>query len=388
MAKTFEEINAKIKAGEAVVVTAEEIIGIVKEKGVSEAAKKVDVVTTATFGPMCSSGAMINLGHSDPPIKIISATMNDVPVYAGLAAVDVYLGATEMSKSEGMAYGGAHVIEDLLRGRPVKLIADSHGTDCYPEKHIETYIRLEDLNEAYLYNPRNAYQNYGVAVNASNRTIYTYMGVLLPNMGNATYSTSGQLSPLLNDPRCRTIGIGSKIFLAGAEGRIAWQGTQFNTKVEVNDRGIPLGGARTLAVIGDLKSMDARWLRAAVFAKYGVSLFVGIGVPIPILDEEMLEFTAVTDDEIEATIYDYSSGTRSKPMLGRVTYAQLRSGNIDLQGKSIPTSSMSSYARAREIAATLKDRISQGAFTLQEPIEYLPAEAGFKPMAVRSEEEA
>ena len=102
--KSFEEINEKIKTGKAVIVTAEEIIDIVAEKGVKQTAKEVDVVTTGTFGPMCSSGMFINFGHSDPPIRMSKVWLNDVPAYAGIAAVDAYLGATELSESKGMDY--------------------------------------------------------------------------------------------------------------------------------------------------------------------------------------------------------------------------------------------------------------------------------------------
>ena len=150
MAKTIEEINQKIKNGSAVVLNAEEIIGYVKEKGIKKTAKEVDVVTTATFGPMCSSGAFINFGHSDPPIKMAKVWLNDVPAYAGIAAVDVYIGATELSETEGMDYGGAHVIEDIIAGKPIRLKAISHGTDCYPRKEIETFITRETVNQAYL----------------------------------------------------------------------------------------------------------------------------------------------------------------------------------------------------------------------------------------------
>jgi uncharacterized protein (DUF39 family) len=221
MAKTIEEINEKIRNGTAVVLNAEEIIGYVGENGVKKAARDIDVVTTATFGPMCSSGAFFNFGHSDPPIRMTKVWLNDVPAYAGIAAVDAYLGATELSESL-TNYGGAHVIQDLVEKKPVKLKAISYGTDCYPRREINTFINLESINQAYLFNPRNAYQNYAAAVNSSNKTIFTYMGKLMPNLGNITYSTSSQISPLLNDPYLRTIGIGTRIFLAGTEGM--WPG--------------------------------------------------------------------------------------------------------------------------------------------------------------------
>jgi len=378
MAKTFSEINKKIKKGKAVVLTAEEVIKMADEEGISRVAEKVDVVTTGTFGPMCSSGAFLNFGHSDPPVKMSEVLLNDVPAYGSLAAVDAYIGAPAISRTKGMDYGGAHVIEDLVRGKEIKLVAGSDGTDCYPGKHVESKLTLNDLNQAYLYNPRNAYQNYACATNTSQKTLFTYMGVLTPNMSNATYCSAGQLSPLLKDPYLRTIGIGTRIFIGGTAGYVAWEGTQFNTKRDRTDLGVPKGGAATLAVVGDLKGMSHNFLRACVMHKYGVSLFVGIGIPIPVLDEEMARFVCLKDSEIYTNIIDYSIGTLSKPSLGLVSYEQLRSGTIEIQGKKVPTASISSYKKAREIAQTLKEWIMAGTFTLSKPVAPLPSDREFK----------
>jgi len=384
--KTYAEINEKIKQGKAVVFTAEEIIDVVKEKGYAAAAREVDVVTTATFGPMCSSGAFLNFGHSDPPIRMAKVWLNDVPAYAGIAAVDAYIGATELSETKGMSYGGAHVIEALVRGERVELKATSYGTDCYPRKEIRTFAGLNDINQAYLFNPRNVYQNYSVAVNTSNRTIYTYMGALLPNLGNATYSTAGELSPLLNDPYYRTIGIGTRIFLGGGTGYVAWEGTQHNPNQNRDINGIPIASAGTLALIGDLKQMKREFLRAAIFDRYGVTMYVGVGIPIPILDEEMLKQTAVSNRDIKATIFDYSVPKRSKPNFGQVSYAELRSGAITINGKEVPTAPLSSLNQARKIAQILKEWISVGQFSLTEPVQSLPAESKVKPLEIREQE--
>ena len=340
--KTFEEINEKIRRKEAVVVTAEEIIRIVEEKGAAQAAKEVDVVTTATFGPMCSSGAFLNFGHADPPIRMNQIRLNDVPASGGLAAVDTYIGATEASDTRGMEYGGAHVIEDLIAGKKVHLRASSYGTDCYPRTEIDTYITKDTINEAYLYNPRNAYQNYGAATNGSDRTIYTYMGVLLPRFRNVTYSTAGELSPLLNDPYLRTIGIGTRIFLGGTQGYVAWHGTQHNPSRLRGENGVPMQNAATLAVVGDLKAMSTSYVRAATFEKYGVSMFVGIGIPIPILDEEMVRFVSVRNRDIYTFVSDYSIPSRSRPPLTKVSYEELQSGRITLNGLEVPTAPLSS----------------------------------------------
>ncbi len=387
MSKTIEEINKKIKDGKAVVLTAEEIISYAAKKGVKKTAKDIDIVTTATFGPMCSSGAFLNFGHSDPPIKMARVWLNDVPAYTGVAAVDAYIGVTELSETEVMKYGGAHVIQDLIDGKTVKLRATSYGTDCYPRREIETYLKIENLNQAYLFNPRNAYQNYAAATNSSNKTIYTYMGKLLPHFGNVTYSSAGQLSPLLNDPYYRTIGIGTRIFLGGAEGYIAWQGTQHNPGKERLANGTTVGPAGTLALIGDLKKMNSSFLKAAIFYRYGISMYIGIGIPIPVIDDEMVEFLKVRDEDIFTEIYDYSVHRRNKPSYGRVNYKQLRSGEITLKGKKIQTGSLSSYSKARDIAAILKKWISEGEFYLTNPVAPLPSEEKFNVLNVLSEEE-
>ena len=384
MTKSIAEINEKISRGQAVVVNAEEVIGLVEEKGLARAAREIDVVTTGTFGPMCSSGAYFNLGHSKPRIKAGGGhvLLNNVPAYTGVAAVDIFLGATALPDDDprnrnhpgDFSYGGGHVIEELVAGNDVKLIINAYGTDCYPRRRLETWINLKDINEAVLLNMRNAYQNYNVAVNLSDRTLYTYMGVLKPNMGNANYSTAGQLSPLFNDPYYKTIGIGTRIFLGGGIGYVTWNGTQHHPDVPRTEKGVPRRPAGTLAVTGDLKQMDSSWLVGASFIGYGATLTVGIGVPIPILSEEILTYTAVNDKEILAPIIDYAESfpQRNPDILGEATYAQLKSGKIKLQGKEVPTASLSSYFRALEIANTLKSWIQNGQFYLTDPVAPLP----------------
>ncbi len=381
--KTYGEINEKIKKGKAVVVTAEEIIGIVRKMGDVAAARKVDVVTTGTFSPMCSSGAFLNFGHTSPRIRASKVWLNDVPAYGGIAAVDCYIGATEVVEGDPLNsihpgefnYGGGHVLEDLVAGRPVRLRLESYGTDCYPARRLEKNITIHDLRDAFLFNPRNAYQNYNCAVNLSDRTIYTYMGVLRPDMANATYSTSGQLSPLFNDPYFRTIGIGTRIFLCGAQGFVVGPGTQHNPDAPRGENGVPKEGAGTLATTGNLREMDPRWLMGASILGYGVSLYVGIGVPIPILNEEMVRYTSVKDEDIYAQVYDYGVDypSGSAQSLGEVSYKELRSGKIKLHGRVIPAAPLSSYYKAREIAAILKDWIKRGEFLLGEPQQLLPS---------------
>lgn len=380
--KTIEDINRKIKQGNVVVATADEMVDIVKKIGAGKAAREIDVVTTGTFSPMCSSGAFINFGHTQPAIKASHVWLNGVPAYAGLAAVDIYIGATEPSEDDPLnrvhpgqfKYGGGHVIHDLVAGKKVDLRATSYGTDCYPNREAKKRISLADVPYAMLLNPRNCYQNYNCAINLSKKTIYTYMGVLKPNAGNANYATSGQLSPLFNDPYYLTMGLGTRIFIGGAKGYIIGPGTQHNPSAERGKNGVPLTSAGTLMVMGNLKEMDPKWIVGASMLGYGCSLAMGIGIPIPILNEDMARFTGVSDEEIFTQIIDYGNDypKGEAKSLGQVSYAELKSGTIRFNEQDIPTVPISSYVRAVEIAQILKGWIEKGEFLLTNPQEMLP----------------
>ena len=381
--KSYEQINDRIRSGEVVVVTAEEMIDIVRNHGAEEAARQVDVVTTGTFAPMCSSGAMINFGHSVPGIKAADVWINKVRAYGGLAAVDCYVGATEPCRDDPLnkvypgefSYGGGHVIQDLVAGKTLYLKAEAYGTDCYPNRSVEKKITLQELPNAVLCNPRNGYQNYNVAVNSLKRTIYTYMGTLKPKMSNANYCSAGELSPLFNDPYYKTIGLGTRIFLGGGVGYVTWNGTQHKPTVERMPNGTPVRPAGTLWVMGDLKQMSPRWLVGVSIQGYGCSLAVGLGIPIPILNEEMARYTGVSDEEIFTQVIDYGKDYPSgkSKSLAQVSYAELKSGTIQVNGESIPTVPLSSVIRAREIAETLKSWITDGRFLLGEPQMLLPS---------------
>jgi len=393
--KTYEQINRKIESGTAVVMTADEIMDYVDRKGLDAAAAEVDVVTTATFGPMCSSGCTLNFGHSQPKIRMTEAWINDVPAYTGLAAVDVFLGATQLRHADPanmdypgeFRYGGGHVIEDLVAGKTLQLFALSYGTDEYPRREIRTYFTIDDLNQAIMVNPRNCYQNYNVAINDSDTTRHTYMGQLEPNRRNANYCSAGQLSPLLNDPLYETIGIGTRIWLAGAQGHIYAEGTQHAGHCERSGNDVPMEGAGTLGLTADMKEMNAAFIRGASFRGYGVSLAVGVGIPIPILNADILKRTCVRDAEIMAPVVDYSHDYPEKTgrVLAHVSYAQLRSGEIEVEGKPVRVGSLSSYHKALEIATLLADEIRRGEFRVSEPLRKLPANRSMRPLTIRPE---
>jgi L-aspartate semialdehyde sulfurtransferase len=392
MAKTYSEINEKIASGKAVVLTAEEIIDYVDRKGATAAAREVDVVTTATFGPMCSSGCFLNFGHSAPKIRISEAWVSDVPVYCGIAAVDVYLGATQLRHNDPanmyypgeFRYGGGHVIEELVAGKKLQLFGLSYGTDDYPLREIRTMFDINDLNQAIMTNPRNCYQNYNIAVNTSDKRIYTYLGILEPRMRNMTYCSAGQLSPLLNDPHYETIGVGTSVWLSGARGMVYAEGTQHSSEVERGENGVPVEGAGTLALTGNMKEMIPEFVRGVSLPGYGVSLALGVGIPIPILNEKILLQTAVRDREIIGCVTDYSHDYPEKTgkTLARYNYEELRSGEVELNGKRVAVSALSSYYTALKVAELLKAEIQSGKFLLSEPSRLLPQNQSMKGLQI------
>jgi uncharacterized protein (DUF39 family) len=392
--RTLAEINDKIRRQRAVVWTVEELKARVTEVGVTQATQEVDVITTGTFEPMESSGAIINLGHTDPPIKIRKCWLDGVPAYAGFGAVDLYLGATQQVDYTGISdipdgeesreRGGGHVIEDLIAGKSVQLRAIGQVTDCYPRGSFDTTIARETINQFYLFNPRNLYQNFIVGVNGGDRPLFTYLGPLQPRLSNAVYSNPGAISPLLNDPDLKIVGIGSQIFLGGGLGYIAWEGTQhFPLQKRLPNR-TPVGPAATLALIGDAKQMNPKWVRGCYFKNYGPSLMLGVGVPLPVLNEDVVNNCAVQDRDIVAPIVDFSIPRRVRPTFGLVSYAQLKTGRITVDGKSVRVAPLASAFLSRQVAVELKQWIERGEFTLTEPVASIPMNRSFLPQDWRT----
>lgn len=384
--RTIAEINQKINNGTVVVWTVSELKQRVAELGVAKATQQVDVITTGTFEPMEASGAMLNLGHTDPPIKIRQCWLDGVPAYSGFGAVDLYLGASQAAETTGVneaadetirERGGGHVIEDLIAGKSVQLRAIGQVTDCYPRASFETTITRETINQFYLFNPRNLYQNFIVGVNGGDRLLYTYLGPLQPQLGNAVYANSGALSPLFNDPKLRVIGIGSRIFLGGGIGYVTWEGTQHFPLQKRLPNETPIGPAATLALIGDAKQMDPRWVRGCHFKQYGPSLMLGVGVPLPVLDEQVVAHCAVADHDLVAPVVDFSIPRRVRPTFGLVSYAQLKSGKIKIEGKTVRAAPLASLYLSGQVALELQAWIQTGKFTLTEPVAPIPTDRSF-----------
>jgi uncharacterized protein (DUF39 family) len=190
---------------------------------------------------------------------------------------------------------------------------------------------------------------------------------------------------LLNDPCYETIGVGTAVWLAGARGHVYAEGTQHAGGAPRGPNEVPTSGAGTLALTGDMQKMRSGFVRGVSLTGYGVSVALGIGVPIPVLNERVLRRACVRDRDILAPVVDYSHDypERNGRTICHVNYEQLKSGQIDVEGRAVAVGSLSSYCKALEVAHLLADEIRRGDFTLAAPLARLPLDSAVKPMVLR-----
>ena len=381
--RTIDEINDRIAKGRAVVIGVDDFKKICANEGITRAAEKVDVVTCATFSSTCGTGIMMNLGHTNPPIKFKKAYFNNVQAYTGFTSVDAYIGSDQPNEYEtiGISYGGAHVIEDLLNRKTVHFKAKGFGPGChsYPREDVETYVTIDDLNEVFFIAHRFCVQKGSAYINSSSELLGTYKGIVLPFYSNCVYTGTGELNPLVNDPDGEVIGIGTRVLLSGAQAYIIGEGTQHN----------PEKGASTTMVRCRFRDMSPKYLRADVFEYYASSLHIGLAVPIPILNLKIAKNCSIRDHEITTVIKDAADQNHwdgIKPVIRKVNYKELKSGKITLPGgKVVPCSSVSSLFMAKKMIKELINQIKNQQFYLTPCLEKLPQPPykGVKPMKIK-----
>lgn len=366
MKRSYEEINEKIKSGKVNVLTASEAKAIINDKGISYFFDKVDIVTCASFEMHTNAWLYLSFGQTDPLIYFLEVSLNNVPSYV-VGPTDIVLSCVSSSR-DNLEYSGAFVIEDLIRGKDIHLKSTGRNYDVYPNKEFDTWFNLKHVNCGRLILNQALNQNNIVACNSGEKDLNTNMGTLIGRLENSTFNSSSYLNPLINDPYLKTIGVGTKIWVGGETGFILGSGTGHNPLQKRNDHGIPIGPAVSLSCIADLTNMQAKWVRAGFLKSFGPVLYVGIGVPIPILNKEIAESIAIDDRNIHTTIVDFSIPRRAKPTFGQCAYAELRTTTVMINKKPTLAAPMSSMAIAIEITDILKESILNKDFILNEPI--------------------
>jgi len=380
--RTIDEINSKISKGKAVVIGVDEFKKICETEGVEKAAERIDVVTCATFSPTCGTGMIMNLGHTNPPIKFKEAYFNNVRAYTGFTSVDAYIGSDQPNEDNeiNINYAGAHVMEDLLNNKTVHFRGIGFGSEChsYPREEVETYITLNDINEAFFIAHRFCVQKGSGYVNSSSKTLGTYKGIVLPFFGNCVYTGTGELNPLINDIDGEVIGIGTRILLSGAQGYIIGEGTQHD----------PEKTASSTMLRCRFRDIKPEYFRAVVFENYSSSLYIGLAVPIPILNLKIAKNCAIRDYEIQTVIKDAADQEHwdgEKTVICKVNYHELKSGKIKLpNGKTVVSSSVSSIVMAKKLMRELIQQINDKKFYLTPCLERLPRSPykSLKPMKI------
>ena len=367
MIRTYEEINEKIESGKANVISAFEAKSVIKDKGVKSFLNNVDVVTCASFEMNTNASLYMSFGQTDPLIYFSEAYLNDVLAYP-TGPTDLLLSSVAFSKDKP-EYGGAHIIEDLVAGKDVHLKVSGKNLQVFPNRDFETWFKLDDLNCINLFLNQAINQNDIVATNSGDIDINSHMGTLIAHLENSTYNSSSFLNPLINDPLCKTIGVGTRVWIAGGVGYITGYGSNHNPAQRKNEYGVPVGNAVTLSAIGDLRGMKKKWIRGGYLKSFGPVLYVGVGVPIPVLNEEIVNFLAITDEHIHTTMFDFSIPRRTKPILGQCPYSELRTSTILINKKSTLSAPLSSMSGAIEICNLTKEAILEKTLFLSKPLE-------------------
>ncbi len=380
MNKTYAEINEKIKTGKAKVLTASEAKTLIKEKGLHYFTNNVDIVTFASFEMHTNALVYLSFGQTDPLIYFSEAYINNVPAYP-TGPTDLALSCIAFSE-ENPEYGGAHVLEDLIKGKDIHLKATGRNLEVFTNKEFETWFNLKNLNHGKLFLNQAIIQNNIVATNSGEKDINSPMGTLIGKLENSTFNSSSYLNPLINDPYANLIGIGTKVWIAGTTGLIVGHGSNHNPLQKRNEHGLPIGPGITLGAVADIESMNPKWVRGGFIRSYGPVLYIGIGIPLPVLNEETAKYISITDDKIHSTIVDFSIPRRTKPTFGQCTYSELRTSTVIINKKPTLSAPLSSMALAIEICNELKNTILRKNFLLSEKV--LPIDLNTEPKKLDS----
>lgn len=291
MVKTIDDINEKIRKGEAVVYTAQELKDMLRG-GERPTPQSVDVVTTGTCGIMSGTSAVftIPVAQKGSFKKARSLWLNGVPAYPGpcpnesLGVVDVIFYGTSYANNK---YGGGHLLRDLVNGDEVEVRVES-----FENKTYENTITLDDFHFSRLITTRSCFRNYVSFLNNRNEsfdTIFSVTGLKGPNK-EISISGCGEINPLENDPALNVVGSGTKILLNGGVGYVMGQGTR-SSREKPN-----------LMAWGEMKGMDPQYM-GGFKTSATPEVISSLAIPIP-FTEQTMDHLFVTDEQAKLPVAD------------------------------------------------------------------------------------
>jgi putative methanogenesis marker 16 metalloprotein len=298
--RTIREINEKLEKGDAVVMTSVDFKEEVR-RGHKFKVGEVDVVTCATRGIMSGTAAMFVVPVTGPGVfaRAEKIWLNGIPGTPGpapnerLGVVDVLIHGTGHSKYNPMGYGGGHLFKDLLEGKEVHVEMES-----IEGRYYESHFKLKDLDFARFYTFRNSFMNYMSFANFKDMPSYLNTGRsifaprFIPRARGASFSGSGGLSPLENDKKYRTLRAGMKVLLNNAPAVLVGAGTRAKPE------------KANMSIVADMFQMDPL-LMGGFKTSYGLEIITTVAIPIPLLDQEIIDGIAeALDENIPAPVAD------------------------------------------------------------------------------------
>lgn len=295
--KSIAAINARLAAGEAVVMTAMELKNRVRA-GERFTPEDVDVVTTATRAVMSGTAAMLSIPVGKEKNSIDDLRLNDVPCLSAFAPADgvvpVVLNGTEESGDNHGRYGGGHVLRDLVEGKDVEAVWRQRG------KRRSRKITLDEMPAARLFTLRNSYQNYMGFTNVKDAAAYRnnpysiFACRPIPPLAGFATSGSGELNPGENDSGKLVMRPGIRILVNGAEGTLIGYGTRASAE------------QACFSTTADIKRMDPQYM-GGFRTSCGVEVCNSLAVAFPVVSQEILDnMTACRDETTAHKVGDFA----------------------------------------------------------------------------------
>ncbi|MFM2079635.1 MAG: hypothetical protein RLZZ219_317 [Cyanobacteriota bacterium] len=370
-ARSEAELVERQRRGDLQVRTAAEYRALVAAAGLEEAYRRTDVVVAADAEFTDQASLLLHLGPSDPPIRVRRFRLGAVEGIGGHGNTDLMV---------PIGQGGAAALSDLLAGESLPLILSGEPTRQQPRLELETRLDLEAIGAGRLLLHRGISENGVVAVSSRDGSVSTPWGTVLGPLTTALHSCGGAGSIGLTMPGLSLLGPGSPLLVAGSIGWVSGAGSGHQPQPRRQASGHALSPGAAAAVEVDLHGLDRRWLRAWRMAGGGSGLLVAIAAPVPLINGVVARQAAIGDDRLEAPVLDFGIPRRVRPSFGSVSYAQLHSGALDLQGRRLACAPGHSPRLAAEISACLVERLQQGRFPLRLPLQPLPQRPALRPL--------
>jgi uncharacterized protein (DUF39 family) len=372
-------LRLRQEQGELRVLSAEAFRRLARDHDVATAFARTDVVVAADAVFTDQASLHLSLGPTDPPIRLKGIRLGEVQ---GLASG----GSGELVLPIGGALGdldrcgGATVLHRLLKGEAVPLAATGEATRQHPRRELHTELTLKRVASGRLLLHRAIGENGIVAASSQPGLCHSPIGPLLGPLTTALYSCGGAGSIGMTSPGLRALGPGSPVLVAGAIGWVLGSGSGHQPQPRRQASGHARSPGAVAAVAVDLHGLDPHWLRPCHFEGHGTGLLVAIAAPVPLLNLTEAAWAATGPEALQAPVLDLAIPRRVRPALGQVSYAELLTGRVEVQGRRLRCAPAHSPRLATSITERLISLLRAGDFPLRLPALPLGDRPGVVPL--------